>query len=76
MTTCFCRALLPALVIVFAWWSCPWLGSKWALTIIGLILIFWALFANDKCCCMSCSAPATKPVIKKVAVKQDVKKKK
>jgi len=73
MTTCFCRALLPALVVVFAWWSVSW--SNWILTIIGLILVFWALFANDKCCCMSCSAPSAEPVVKKVAVKKKVKKK-
>jgi hypothetical protein len=77
MATCFCKAILSALVIVFAWWHFPWLGSKWALTIIGLILVFWALFANEKCCCSPCSAPAARPVVRKVAVKKaPVKRKK
>jgi len=72
MTICFCKAIMAALIVLFAWWACPWLGSKWAITILGVALVLWALFVNDKCCCTSCAAPVTaaKPVVKKVAVKK------
>lgn len=68
MSLCYCRAVLSALVIVFAWYNLPWLGSTWALTIIGAVLVLWAVFANDKCCCRSCGTEA-KPVAKPVVAK-------
>jgi hypothetical protein len=47
MSFCFCRFLLAALVIVFAWWHVPW--AHIALTIIGALLVILAL-KRDFCC--------------------------
>lgn len=48
MSICFCRFILAALVIVFAWWNVPW--GNIALTIIGALLALMALKKNFCCC--------------------------
>ena len=50
MSTCYCRIILAALVIVFAWWQPSW-GSI-ALTVIGALLVILG-FKGDFCCCKS-----------------------
>jgi hypothetical protein len=47
MAFCFCRFLLAALVIVFAWLNVEW--GKIALTVIGALLVILAL-KRDFCC--------------------------
>jgi hypothetical protein len=47
MTRCYCRAIMAALVIVFAWLSFSW--AKIAITVLGVILIGSAL--SGTCCC-------------------------
>jgi hypothetical protein len=48
MSTCYCRIILAALVIVFAWWHPSW--GNIALTIIGALLLVSNL-KRDFCCC-------------------------
>ncbi len=48
MAFCFCRVILAALVIVFAWWNVSW--SNIALTVIGVLLLVFGF--TRKCCCM------------------------
>lgn len=48
MAFCYCRVLLGALVILFAWWNVSW--ANIALTVIGVLLIILAL-KKDMCCC-------------------------
>ena len=50
MNFCFCRIILAALVIVFAWVNVSW--ANIALTVIGALLVILAL-KNDFCCCMA-----------------------
>ncbi len=47
MSRCYCRAIMAALVIVFAWLSFSW--AKIVLTILGVLLIGSALAGT--CCC-------------------------
>jgi hypothetical protein len=47
MAVCFCRLILAALVILFAWVSASW--SSIALTVVGVLLIILAL-KKDFCC--------------------------
>ena len=47
MKICYCRTILAALVIVFAWLNVAW-GSI-ALTVIGGLLVILSL--TGKCCC-------------------------
>ena len=47
MSFCFCRFILAALVVVFAWWNPAW--ANIALTIIGVLLVLLAL-KRDFCC--------------------------
>ncbi len=47
MKPCFCRIILAILVIVFAWWHPEW--AKYALTVIGVLLIILSL--TTACCC-------------------------
>ena len=61
MSFCFCRFILAALVIVFAWWQVSW--GNIALTIIGALLVILAL-KRDFCCCAT-KQPKTKPKKKK-----------
>ena len=49
MNLCYCRFVLAALVIVFAWWNVSW--APIALTVIGAILAIMALSHNKCCCC-------------------------
>ena len=49
MKFCFCRFVLAALVIVFAWLHVSW--AHIALTIIGALLVLLAL--NRNFCCMA-----------------------
>ncbi len=48
MACCYCRVLLAALVILFAWLDVSW--ANIALTVIGGLLIILAL-KKDFCCC-------------------------
>ena len=48
MNLCYCRIILAALVIVFAWINSSW--ANIALTVIGALLIILAL-KRDFCCC-------------------------
>ena len=48
MSLCFCRIILPILVIVFAWLNFSW--SVIALTIIGVLLVILGI-KRDMCCC-------------------------
>ena len=50
MNFCFCRLVLPALVIVFAWLGGGATWSKIALTVVGALLVALAV-AKDVCCC-------------------------
>ena len=50
MNLCYCRIILAALVIVFAWLNVSW--ANIALTVIGALLVILAL-KNDFCCCRS-----------------------
>ena len=61
MAFCYCRFILAALVIVFAWWQVSW--GNIALTIIGALLAIMAL-KSDFCCCAT-KQPKTKPKKKK-----------
>jgi hypothetical protein len=47
MSRCYCRAVLAALVIVFAWLTVSW--ANIVLTILGILLIAAAL--SGTCCC-------------------------
>ncbi len=47
MSRCCCRAVLAALVIVFAWLPVSW--ANIALTILGALLVILALVGT--CCC-------------------------
>jgi len=47
MSRCYCRAVMAALVIVFAWLSFSW--AKIVLTVLGVLLIGSALAGT--CCC-------------------------
>lgn len=47
MAVCFCRLILAALVIVFAWVNAAW--ASIALTIVGALLVILAL-KRDFCC--------------------------
>ncbi|MFC1692147.1 hypothetical protein ACFL1R_01425 [Candidatus Latescibacterota bacterium] len=49
MAFCYCRFILAALVIVFAWWHVSW--APIALTVIGALLVILTL-KRDFCCCM------------------------
>ena len=49
MRFCFCRFVLAALVIVFAWLEVTW--GRYALTVIGALLVGFSL--TDACCCSS-----------------------
>ena len=57
MSTCWCRFVLAALVIVFAWWSVSW--GRIALTILGALLAIMAL--SSACCCATAKAAESKP---------------
>ena len=46
MKVCYCRTLLSALVIVFAWWHVSW--GHIALTVIGALLVILSL--TGVCC--------------------------
>jgi uncharacterized integral membrane protein len=50
MSFCFCRLLLPVLVIVFAWLGGGVTWSKIALTVVGALLVVLAV-GKDVCCC-------------------------
>lgn len=47
MRFCFCRFILPALVILFAWLNVSW--ASIALTIVGVLLLAFSF--TDQCCC-------------------------
>jgi hypothetical protein len=47
MAFCFCRFILAALVILFAWLNVSW--SNIALTIIGVLLLVSGF--SKSCCC-------------------------
>lgn len=47
MKLCFCKMILGALVIVFAWWNLSWAAI--ALTVIGAIIIGMSFWGG--CCC-------------------------
>lgn len=49
MNLCYCRVILAALVIVFAWVNVSW--SNIVLTVIGALLVILAL-KKDFCCCI------------------------
>ena len=49
MSQCWCRFVLAALVIVFAWWRVSW--ASIALTVLGGLLVVLALVST--CCCAS-----------------------
>ena len=49
MNFCYCRVILAALVIVFAWFNVLW--ANIALTVIGALLVILAI-KRDFCCCM------------------------
>ncbi|UCH71578.1 MAG: hypothetical protein JSW62_04050 [Thermoplasmatales archaeon] len=48
MAFCYCRVILAALVILFAWLNVSW--ANIALTVIGVLLLILAL-KRDFCCC-------------------------
>lgn len=48
MGFCFCRVILPILVIILAWWHVGW--APIALTIIGVLLLILG-WKRDVCCC-------------------------
>jgi hypothetical protein len=48
MSFCFCRVILPILVIILAWWHVGW--APIALTIIGVLLLILG-WKRDVCCC-------------------------
>ena len=47
MKMCFCKIVLGALVIVFAWWTVSW--ANIALTVIGAIIVIMSFWGG--CCC-------------------------
>ena len=49
MKPCYCKIILGALVIVFAWWTVDW--ANIALTVIGAVIVVMALLG--RCCCKS-----------------------
>ena len=49
MSRCYCRAVMAALVIVFAWLTGFWVSI--ALTVLGVLLVAAAL--SGTCCCTS-----------------------
>jgi len=57
---------MAALIVLFVWWT-PVAWTNWIITILGVLLVLWALFWNDGCCCRG-SAPA--PVVKKAVKKK------
>ncbi|EKD55998.1 MAG: hypothetical protein ACD_58C00319G0001 [uncultured bacterium] len=46
-STCWCKAIMALLVVVFAWWQVDW--AQWALTVLGALLFF--MLAFGVCCC-------------------------
>jgi hypothetical protein len=48
MSFCFCRVVLPILVVILAWWHVGW--APIVLTIIGILLFILGL-KRDICCC-------------------------
>lgn len=47
MKMCYCKIVLGALVIVFAWWNVSW--APIALTVVGAIVIAMSCWGG--CCC-------------------------
>lgn len=59
MSPCWCKFVLAALVVVFAWWPVSW--AQYALTALGGLLAVLALVGS--CCCGSkreCATPEPK----------------
>lgn len=44
---CICTAVMGVLVILFTWWQLSW--SRWALTILGVLVILKGII--NRCCC-------------------------